>query len=644
MAGADPKLIVALEAQLTRFERSLKEAGVIADRRTSEIEKKFNKINPSFAGLTSGLNRALATVGVAVSAGFLKGLFEKAIGDMSRVVDIADRARVSTDFIQALGFAVEQAGGSMEDAGKAATKFNVALADTSKEGNDLLRLFKANGVAIRDDVTGNLISGEKAFEAWTRLIAGIKDPMLQLNKVAEVLGEKVGPKMMTSILEVGRVGLPTFIQKMREAGVVLEEGLVRTGDDVGDKWNEVSKKISNNWSKMVLEMIHGAGLVADAVAGIFRQDTSLKGLQARQAALEGELKAAQELNQTVQSMEPFDQVGPLSVSKTKELTAELVKVKEAIIAIQNAAQITGPIGPETGKSTIVPPSGPPAKPQAVKVSDFAREIQQLEEKLQLEQSELDTINQSTAARERARVTILLTNAAMQANKEAGLGVNVVTADQVDIIQNLAEKYATLATKVAAANSPLATFGREAADVNKNLQEAGVNALKGLEDAMIDIATQAKTAQEAIKAMVDAILADLLRLAIRMMITGPIASSLGGMFGAGMPSPFGRASGGSVMGGRPYIVGEHGPELLVPGTAGSIVPNSAMGRGGGGVHLQIINHGAKIEATEPKRNSDGSMSLTIMVDRMVAKNGSTPGTATNKMLRNHGAKMPLHRRG
>lgn len=43
---------------------------------------------------------------------------------------------------------------------------------------------------------------------------------------------------------------------------------------------------------------------------------------------------------------------------------------------------------------------------------------------------------------------------------------------------------------------------------------------------------------------------------------------------------GRASGGPVMGGTPYIVGEAGPELFVPGASGTIVPNHALGGGGG----------------------------------------------------------------
>ena len=44
-----------------------------------------------------------------------------------------------------------------------------------------------------------------------------------------------------------------------------------------------------------------------------------------------------------------------------------------------------------------------------------------------------------------------------------------------------------------------------------------------------------------------------------------------------PNPLtGRANGGGVGAGRPYLVGERGPELFVPGAQGNIVPNNAMG--------------------------------------------------------------------
>lgn len=43
----------------------------------------------------------------------------------------------------------------------------------------------------------------------------------------------------------------------------------------------------------------------------------------------------------------------------------------------------------------------------------------------------------------------------------------------------------------------------------------------------------------------------------------------------------RADGGPVSGNTPYIVGERGPELFVPKSGGSIVPNHALGGSGGG---------------------------------------------------------------
>ena len=48
--------------------------------------------------------------------------------------------------------------------------------------------------------------------------------------------------------------------------------------------------------------------------------------------------------------------------------------------------------------------------------------------------------------------------------------------------------------------------------------------------------------------------------------------LGALAGALIP----RAMGGSVSAGTPYLVGERGPEMFVPGTSGNIVPNNKMG--------------------------------------------------------------------
>jgi hypothetical protein len=52
----------------------------------------------------------------------------------------------------------------------------------------------------------------------------------------------------------------------------------------------------------------------------------------------------------------------------------------------------------------------------------------------------------------------------------------------------------------------------------------------------------------------------------------------------------RAMGGPVASGRPYLVGEKGPEIMVPSTSGKIIPNNKLGGGG-----QVIYYSPMIDA-------------------------------------------------
>jgi len=70
--------------------------------------------------------------------------------------------------------------------------------------------------------------------------------------------------------------------------------------------------------------------------------------------------------------------------------------------------------------------------------------------------------------------------------------------------------------------------------------------------------------------------DLLRLAFRQTIVNPLGEGAGNFIN----KLLGRAGGGPVSANTPYMVGEKGPELFVPSSSGSIVPNGAMSSGSG----------------------------------------------------------------
>jgi hypothetical protein len=60
----------------------------------------------------------------------------------------------------------------------------------------------------------------------------------------------------------------------------------------------------------------------------------------------------------------------------------------------------------------------------------------------------------------------------------------------------------------------------------------------------------------------------------------VSNLIGNVFGGG------RAAGGSVTSGTPYLVGETGAELFVPQSSGMIVPNNALGGGGTTINLTV----------------------------------------------------------
>ena len=64
----------------------------------------------------------------------------------------------------------------------------------------------------------------------------------------------------------------------------------------------------------------------------------------------------------------------------------------------------------------------------------------------------------------------------------------------------------------------------------------------------------------------------------------ILALFGGGGGGGIP--FMRAEGGPVAASQPYMVGEQGPEMFIPSSSGSIVPNDMAGGMGGDVNVNF----------------------------------------------------------
>lgn len=135
-------------------------------------------------------------------------------------------------------------------------------------------------------------------------------------------------------------------------------------------------------------------------------------------------------------------------------------------------------------------------------------------------------------------------------------------------------------------TPMEKLNAEWQNTTQQMQKATAGWANETTDALVKMV---RTGKLEFGSLVNSVLDGLLRMAIQKNITGPLFSSMesGGFFSA-IASMFGGAyaHGGNPPVGRPSLVGERGPELFVPRTAGTIVPNDRLG--GGDVIVNVIN--------------------------------------------------------
>ncbi len=89
---------------------------------------------------------------------------------------------------------------------------------------------------------------------------------------------------------------------------------------------------------------------------------------------------------------------------------------------------------------------------------------------------------------------------------------------------------------------------------------------------------------------------------------------GGQYGSFVP-PTPKALGGQVGTGQPYLVGEKGPELFIPGAQGNIVPNNAMGSAN--VTVNVDASGSSVEGNADQASQLGK-AIGIAVQQELVK--------------------------
>jgi len=160
------------------------------------------------------------------------------------------------------------------------------------------------------------------------------------------------------------------------------------------------------------------------------------------------------------------------------------------------------------------------------------------------------------------------------------------------------------------NNPLQQFAKSAFDITKQVEQSFVNAFKGMEDALVKFVTTGKLN---FADLARSIIADITRIAVRAFITKPLFGAIfpniefakGGVIDAGnkitayarggivnKPTLFPMANGMGLM-------GEAGPEAVMPLKRGANGKLGVMSQGGGSTNI-VVNvdaSGSTVEGDE-----------------------------------------------
>lgn len=203
---------------------------------------------------------------------------------------------------------------------------------------------------------------------------------------------------------------------------------------------------------------------------------------------------------------------------------------------------------------------------------------------------------------------------------------------------ITEAYNKQRDAIFGAGEAVRKYHEDAMNTGAQVENAMTNAFKGMEDALVTFVTTGKLN---FKSLADGIVADITRIIIKQQMAsllggsgsggggagGILSGLLGGLLGGGFGgataafsqtaiggSGFGSglAYGNADLGGffadggdpplnRPSVVGENGPELFVPKSAGTIIPNSAFGGGSGAGNTTVVHNNFTIQGTTDRRS-------------------------------------------
>jgi len=484
----------------------------------------------AFTSGLAGMSRGLATLGIGVSVAGLLGLGKSAVDLAGKLNDAAVATTVAATRLDQYRQAGEQVGVSFETITGGLGKLNKTIAAAASGNQEAAKAFKDLGIAVTNN-DGSIRATSDIFEELAQKIRAAPNDAAIFEQGTKIMGR--GFASLLPLLEEGDEGMRKFQSRFSEEGI-------KNLDDFGDKLNRLGEAFKGMAASVtevtVSGLLESVEFLNNTIGYTLRNAGLLE--QQRQKMNYTPTFGKAPINNPQMStvsglMSPIsggDAEARFKALEAEKAAGQAAADKAAQAQRSYAAERQRQIAEEArALKQLAQERAREDERQRSAVSDFLASNREKEESLKFE---ISLIGKSVAEQEKMVMLRDIDNEA----KQRSIDLSGQYAAQI-----AAEAEATKARTTAL----LDDFRKKREDINVGIQEgfqdylsdiqdrataardAVGNALRGVEDAFVTLATTGKLS---FRDLADSIIADIARIAIRQSITGPLAGMLSSAFG------------------------------------------------------------------------------------------------------------------
>lgn len=601
-------LAVKITADTAKFTKSL-------DKAKRDTDSFATKLKRGFASAAKGA--AMLTAGFAAVGGAISLAVKSALDYADTIGKAADQSGMATTTIQEMRYALGFFNISAQESDKALGVLNRRIGKAIDEGGPAAKTFEQMGISLKQLKT---LSSDEILDLVIKELGSYSNAAQRAARASFLFGDEVSGKLANAMSK-GSAAIENLREEAHELGLVLDDEVIRQAEEVNDELDRMSQI-------MRMQLLKAVGEVMPEIRAFVKTIVDNKdGIVDTGRALVDIAKAIASV--TMEAIEFGRQFGFISDTAEAEI-ARIEKILEDGVSWDEGLRFFGKNGWVEYWSE----------------DELKARLAELKEKIKKETSDADepiTIT-ITGGREEPpkKAPDMLSNAdrkrAAQAAERAARAVERELAAQKKLAEEWKDKldptreymreldkldqlwlegHLSLDEYSEAQNILM----KEMTENNKELEKSKELAAE-FGDIMVSAFEDAILAGDDFGSILEGLAEDILRLMLRTHVTNPLAEAMGGFdFGSifsSIGSFFGFAGGGRVHPGMGAItVGERGPELFIPDSPGTIVPNGAIGSYGGGqapVNIEIINQGTAQTVTHQQQTQDArGMVVQLMLD-------------------------------